>query len=35
MHETGSAEESGYPLIFQGLAPVLNDGMADAKGEGR
>ena len=33
--ETGSVEESGYPLMFQGLAPVLKDGMFDAKGEGR
>jgi len=32
--EAGSAEEMRYPLIFQGLAPVLNDGMSDAKSEG-
>src|SRR6266446_4854113 len=32
--ETGSAEESGYPLIFQGLTPVLNDGMSDARSDG-
>ena len=31
--ETGSAEEMRYPLIFQGLAPVLNDGMSDARGD--
>jgi len=31
---TGSAEKMRYFLIFQGLAPVLNDGMSDARGDG-
>ena len=32
--ETGSPEISRYPLIFQRLVTILNDGMSDARGDG-